>query len=307
MVFDNADGADEIDLLDDFWPSGARGSVLITTRNKEVLGQFTGTIHRLEKFGENEAIDLLIKLSHRESNKKDRENAAKICARVDYLPLAISATAIRIDTDEITFSEFYEENTNVDLIKQPSAAQGPETRYQHSLSTVWGQNFDRLEFEARQLLCVLAFLDPDKIQEILLSEGAQKSRSSEMQFIRTPKRFSVHRSQICRSGLVDRNPDLKQLWMHRLVSDDCQIRMTEETSQTAFRMAFEIVKEMWPVPERHNRHDRALWEVQQEYVQHIMALAQHYRQSHLGDEYGEFYPPLEAPLAFAELLYNGAW
>ena len=100
LIFDNADGVEDLNLLNEFWPASDRGSVLITTGNKEVLGQFTGEIHRLGKIEEQEAGDLLVKLSHKESNKKDRANALKTSERVDSLPLATFASALQINAEK---------------------------------------------------------------------------------------------------------------------------------------------------------------------------------------------------------------
>ena len=120
--------------------------------------------------------------------------------------------------------------TTNQLLKNHVSVRGPETRYPHTLGTVWEQNFKHLKKEASDLLKVLAFFDLDGVQEKMILEGAELSQDSRLEFVRTQKRLKKCRSAICRSGLVDRNSDLGQLIMHRLVSHNYHYRMSDKSS-----------------------------------------------------------------------------
>src|ERR1700753_2951958 len=62
LIFDNVDTTKE-GSIDEFWPSGDRGSILVTARDESSLGQFTGTVHHLQNLSEDEGIKLLMQLS----------------------------------------------------------------------------------------------------------------------------------------------------------------------------------------------------------------------------------------------------
>ena len=230
-----------MNLLDDFWPAGNRGSILVTTRDKAALGQFTAGIREVQKLEEKDAVDLLMKLSRQPPGPLEHENAAKICARVDYLPLAIGAAAFIIHSDSLSFAEYLSGYSNRDLIVESKPLGGPTTQYAHSLASVWNMNFTRLDKETRFLLDTLAFLDPDKIQEDLVAEGASKCGDPHLKFLGSAKKFLHYRGKLCHSILVHRNPRLKQIWIQRLVQESCHIRMDKTTRQVAFDAAFHIV------------------------------------------------------------------
>lgn len=190
LIFDNADDEQEMNLLDDFRPPGNRGSIFVTTRDKSARGKFTGGIRELQKLEEKDAVNLLIKLSRQRSEPHERKDAANVCARVDCLPCAISTAAFIIHNDSLSFAEYLSVYSNRDLIIESKPLGGPTTQYAHSPTSVWSMNFTWLDKETRFLLNILAFLDPDKIQESLIAEGALKCGDDHLDFIRTPKSSS---------------------------------------------------------------------------------------------------------------------
>lgn len=87
--------------------------------------------------------------------------------------------------------------------------------------------------------------------------------------------------------------------------------MDSEGHQDAFDAAFNLVVNIWPVPERHNRQNREIWPMQQQIVPHIERLAEYYRVFQGDDEDEGWESPSQKPLIasreFAELLYKGGW
>lgn len=316
MIFDNVESdvenvgentGPEDHYINNFWPSGNQGSILVTTRYKNSLGQFLGDVEEMQKLKNQDAVDLLFELSRRTRSTDSEEDAEKICSRVDYLPLAIAHVAWKIDEDTLSLKEYLEIYTNMDLIQYKPLV-GPLTLYPYGLLSVWAMNFERLEKGTQFLLEILAFLDPAKVQEKLLLEGAASSGDPRLRFISSKKRFLQERTKLTHSILISINADLEQIWMHRLVQESCHIRMDAPRRQSAFEAAFNLLRSVWPVPERHYRHRPELWVAQQEYLPHITSLAHRFQESL--DEYDgdlEFEREIEASQSFAELLYNGAW
>ena len=312
LVFDDANAVIESNILDDFWPPGGRGSILVTTRDKASLGRFTGVIREVRQLEERDAVELLARTSGLKLDEQGQQNAAKICAELGCLPLTICAAAFIIHADDLSFAEYLSLYPNRDLIiKHSKPIGGRAMRYPLTPSTVWNPSLDRLDPETTFLLNILAFLDPDKISEELLLAAARKGCDSRLNFINSAHKFVGHRTRLTHRGLVVRNPDLKQLWMHRMVRDTCHWRMDRKSYQTAFDVTLKMVYNRWPVPELHNRHNRRLWVVQQEYLPHIFSLAECYQASVEADEDDEIQSgitfPLETTQLFPELVLSGAW
>ena len=310
VVFDNADSKDKLKLLAEFWPVGDYGSILITSRDEVILGTLASAGKKIGPLKEENAVDLLLKTSTHLNTPANRGYACKIAERVDYVPLGLSQAALFIRINSLSLQDYLEAYSNRQLIQDSVPMPGPAWVYEHSLSTVWNMNFENLDQDTQTLVSILAFLDPDKVKESLISEGASHSKDSRLKFIGGSKSFIKCRAKLSRSVLVYRNEDLQILWMHRLVQETCHLRMSSSSRQEAFELAFDILNQVWPVAERHNRHRPELWTFQQECIPHIASISRYYRESlESGAEEDEnaTYDPLKPPEAFAELLYNAAW
>lgn len=312
MVFDNADGDDKQDLFKDFWPKCDRGNVLITSRDQTLIGQFGGV--ELTVLDEENATNLLFNLTHFSRNRfagvpQDREieAAKKIVKRIDYLPLGISQAASLVANDGCSLSEFLEAYDNKQLIEDSEdirLTHGDST-YKYSLRTVWNMNFDRLSEDAQDLIKVLSFLDPDRIQLRLLNDGASKSQDDSLSFIGTPYKRNKCKVALLQSSLVSQSSDMHELRMHRLVQASCYLRMDLETAQQGFKNAITLLKHTWPVPPRIAVHNPTLWHDQQAYLPHVQALCSNYVASW---ERGEPLIPNDvADWEFASVLYEAGW
>ncbi|GAB1210700.1 hypothetical protein APSETT445_009496 [Aspergillus pseudonomiae] len=107
-------------------------------------------------------------------------------------------------TDYEEHTRLYETKFNTDLVT-----------YSHSLSTVWA--FEKLKPQAKQLLELISFLDPDLIKDDfliqasveLISEGAQFKRSN----------YIEARTDFLQSSLIRRDKQNRQISVHRIVQD----------------------------------------------------------------------------------------
>lgn len=311
LIFDNADGADKEDLFEEFWPAGGRGSILITSRDITLHTNVGGEI--LSGLTEASAVDLLIKLtrpqwpgSDNDRPKHEEDAAHHIVARVGFLPLGITQAARIIINDSSLLADFLEAYNDRELILNSETVKlvnKPGERYSFNLSTVWNMSFETLERDQQEFLNVISFLDPDRIQLQLLCEGsakAVKNGCGSLTFMDDIRKVTRCKGPVVRSSLVTQNEKLRELWMHRLVQQSCHLRMTAADRQASFDMAFAMVKYMWPVPARDNRHRVDLWPTQQAYFAHVQSLAQFYEESQ------EEPRPLCAAPTFAELLCDAS-
>ena len=138
----------------------------------------------------------------------------------------------------------------------------------------------------------------------LLIMGAAKAVSSmgvgELAFMDNIRKLNRLKGPVVQSSLITQNEKLQEIQMHRLVQQSCHLRMQQEARQRMFDMAFAIIKTMWPVPERNNRHRVDLWPIQQAYFSHVQSLTSLYQSSQ------EDTQPLIASKEFAWLLTHAS-
>lgn len=178
LIFDNAE-RDQV--LKAYWPIGASGAILITTRKyfnySKDLQRKGGTIL---PFNLQESWDLLLQLLGDDWKKDDREGripqtevvaAKNMLAELAGLALAIQQAAILIQDSTMggpTISKTFE------MFKERIRTLPPRYRSERStsetaLDALWDMSFKALSPKARTLLGVLGWLSPGKTQSILPS------------------------------------------------------------------------------------------------------------------------------------------
>ena len=311
LIFDNADGEDNEQLLEEFWPSGGHGSILITSRDITLASSVGGRI--LSGLTEDNAVALLLRLAkpHWGDTSEEvpvlEEKAAHcIVSSLGCLPLGITQAAKVIVNDQCLLSDFLDAYNDRELIETSGsirAIRKAGEQYSHNLSTVWNMSFETLENEQKLFLNVISFLDPDRIQLQLLSGGAAQAvrvGRQTLSFMDDIRKLNKCKGPVVRSSLVTQNENLRELWMHRLVQQACHLRMDPAARQESFDMAYWIVKTMWPVPDRADRHRKDLWPTQQAYFAHVQSLARFYDASQSDNL------PLTAERDFAKLLTDAS-
>ncbi|RDW79835.1 hypothetical protein BP6252_04473 [Coleophoma cylindrospora] len=241
LIFDNAD---DPMILADYWPQGS-GSILITSRDPLAKGIFTGRPSGLD-LGPLTQQDSLSLFNHLTTNLDEPEDhtARQISDALGGIPLAISQMAGIIRRQDLTLSEFFELYTD-----HEEHASLYETKfdtnlvtYRHSLSTVWA--FEKLKPQARQLLELISFLDPDVIGEDLLMEasvgllpkGAQYKKSN----------YIEARTDLLQSSLIQRDKHKQQISVHRIVQDAILTTMDNTKKQFMFDQVVRILWAEWP-------------------------------------------------------------
>lgn len=158
-------------ILKGYWPVGAKGAILITSRkyyNFIKDNQRRGDT--VKPFNEQQSFDLLILLlgeqwQNRLLRPAEITAAKTLLRKLGGLALAIQQAAVLINNPEIGGStisgalELFNSNAQR-LPERPDT----ETRSEmvHALDTLWNMNFSILSPNARNLLSVLAMLSPGK-------------------------------------------------------------------------------------------------------------------------------------------------
>ena len=285
-MLDNVDSEDKRSLLQEYLPVANRGSILITSRDSSLLGQFDGC--ELSALDETPAVDLLVKLSHfnldqmHDNARAEQMDAAqKIVHQVGYLPIGIRQAANLMNNERCPMDEYLKIYDNEDLIEETESLQLIRRRpddYPHSLSTVWNMNLKRLTRDQQSLLNIMAFCDPDRFQLRILNQAAAKTADPSLHFINNPKKIHKCKLALVRSSLVNGNEDLspdpssptspddttgfeasRDVSLHRLVQATCHLRMESEERTRHFRWAVALLKASWPVAQRSANYDPLLW------------------------------------------------
>ncbi|KAF2964752.1 hypothetical protein GQX73_g8835 [Xylaria multiplex] len=313
LIFDNVEKAveDNSSSLGDFWPTGDKGSILITTRNDSVLGplfRLNATIEYISGLPMQDSIDYLFKVTGIRQTNLNYEHAETIYERIRGHPLSLVTIASIVSSKRIDFKEYIDLYPNLRLFDEAQTISGPETYYPYSMSTAFHTALSGIEDSvgdnnAWRLLHLLSFLDPDGVEEEDLRQGAVGSNQPTLQDIVDHRSFEENRSLLCERNAIGRNTELKTLLMHRLTQDYCHSKMTSQSAQVAFDSAFYLLHKLWPVPERHSRHQQELWPTQERLVNHVVSLGNYWK---ISQEFNES-TSLKASIQFAELLYNSAW
>ncbi|OBT70593.1 hypothetical protein VF21_10401, partial [Pseudogymnoascus sp. 05NY08] len=215
MVFDNVDS---VDILEDFWPKEAAGSVLVTCRDPMIKSSIylrnAGVI--VPELLEEEGVALLLRLTSRQDGEEDMKQAPKVVQALGRYPLAIAQMAGVILARDLSFVEFLElysgETERREILGISEGQSASLRRYNHTLGTVWA--LDDLK-EGRALLEVISFLDPDSIPESLLEKNPA-------------------------------NRDKKTLRVHRLIQDTVRTQMDEATFNEVYARAIDMISARWP-------------------------------------------------------------
>ncbi|PGH05348.1 hypothetical protein AJ79_06817 [Helicocarpus griseus UAMH5409] len=180
IVFDNAD---DLDILTQAWPGSAPGSILLTSRDFTAAFSPASAGLAVQPFDDAVgSVAFLELLNQPNSTGPNLELAREITHRLGGLPLALRQIAGFIVKQRLPLSNFlslYERNS----AKIHTKKAGPSD-YQHTISTVWRLSFGQLSGNSILLLKLLAFFDPDRVDEaILQSFQAPLVASGEFDFL----------------------------------------------------------------------------------------------------------------------------
>lgn len=241
LVFDNAD---DPMILADYWPQGS-GSILVTSRDPLAKSMFTRRPSGLDisPLSQQDSLTLFNHLTTTSSESED-DTAHQISDALGGVPLAISQMAGIIRRQDLTLSEFFELYTDHEehAILYETKFDTNLTSYRHSLSTVWA--FERLKPQARQLLELISFLDPDVIGEDLLVEASMELLSDGGHFKKSS--YIDARTDLLQSSLLQRDKHKQQVSVHRIVQDVIMATMDNTKKQDLFDKVVRILWAGWP-------------------------------------------------------------
>jgi hypothetical protein len=303
LVFDNADNPE---LLRDYWPMASQGSILLTSRDPMIQNSLYQTVGAdLKPFLPEAAAALLRKLTRSDESTEEKESSVELSTRLGGLPLAITQIAALIQKRQESFREFrayFDEATSIASLEQDlrkAKETNRQDHYKHSLFTVWA--FDSLGEMSTRLLETLTLMNPDHIQEFILTEDLPPEVGRT--FPATKELFGEARTDLLAASLVKRAHG--ELSLHRLVQDVVWAKMTLDGRAKAFSLAVQLLHPAWPQAQDTFSHDDMdLWKVQDQLVPHILRLLWAYLKLGVVSFGSE---KISVKKSFAHLLQLGGW
>lgn len=116
--------------------------------------------------------------------------------------------------------------------------------YEHSLASVWA--FENLEREPFAVLCVVAFLDPEGIDEELLDPAYCVPQTKH--FPSMTSGYHYHLSKLLKTSMLEKDRNTGRVRIHRLVQEAARAKTAEVPGafSAAFNDAFSRVASQWP-------------------------------------------------------------
>jgi hypothetical protein len=188
-------------------------------------------------------------------------------------------------------------------------ADSSEAEYRYSLATVWNMNWDRLNEDEKNLMYLMAFLDPDRVQMELLQPKEDDPEfvhsETSLAFMGTESRLVIAKKTLLQNSLISENPETDDISMHRLVQAFCQLKMGAQQRSHFFRLSVMLVNQRWKTPPPHETHNPKFWKLHQGYLPHVQSLCQAYVDTLKGRE--PLIPREVVNWKFPNLLYVAGW
>lgn len=167
MVFDNVQ---QVSLLRRYWPRSVKGNIVITSQRAS-FDEFTTKNFRIRPLTVEEGRTLILRQMHLEDgDETTRARAEELSEELGGSPLAITHYTGFCVTSHLSLTEvlrsFQQTSLAADIWSCDSNASAMQ--YERTLSTVWDTTLDSLSESERDLLDMLAFLNPDCVPEDFL-------------------------------------------------------------------------------------------------------------------------------------------
>ncbi|KAK4148826.1 kinesin light chain [Chaetomidium leptoderma] len=160
-------------------PQSRNGSVIITTRNKDLAFRLTGRHQNMIEVGPMEQADAITLLEKKLGSLPDTDVAADLVQALDLVPLAISQAAAYIQaraprsSPEKYLAEFREgERKRSRLLEHDAGDLRRDGGASNAILTTWQISFDHIRFKRRSaadLLSLMSFFDRQGIPEWILN------------------------------------------------------------------------------------------------------------------------------------------
>ena len=240
LVFDNVSDST---ILAEFWPSGEKGRVLVTTRHAGPLQIYTQDCEHVTPFSNSEGSELFRKILPEDliQDAGGSEIISTLVTELGGLPLAIIQAAGYMCEHLCSASKYLSLLKNrvysVSLLDRVEHMQMP---YSVSVNATFKLVYEAIRHsnrEAQRLLDLLSWLDPDKIPEDILNPSQGLFRGNQLL-------FEEAMAALLDAGLLLRSNAFVSI--HRLVQATNLSQMGVESRLESFQRSVTCIKASFP-------------------------------------------------------------
>jgi tetratricopeptide (TPR) repeat protein len=313
IVLDSADDRDvfyaaksggEGKQLADYLPQSRNGSLLVTTRNRDLAHRLTGSYENIIEVGPmvlNDALRLLEKKLGQLSSAATAEDLVQV---LDLVPLAISQAAAyikkrspRVSVEKYLADFRKDESQQVWLLSHEAGDLRREGGASNAILKTWQISFEHIrsiQSSAADLLSLISHFDCQGIPVLLLKpvnskDALQDLWSESNNNNNTDNHFEDDVDILRDFCLVATNNNGSMLEMHRLVQLSMRKWLEANGRENKFKNLFiERMAGVFPTGEYSN------WAKCRQLFAHVEVAA-------------EYKPSKERVEEWANLMYNGSW
>ena len=296
MIFDNAD---DLDILGHAWPSNSQGSILVTSRNPNIAFNPAAGGSQVQPLNDTEGACLLLSLLKVDSGSEaNQELAREVAHTLGSLPLALAQIAGFINQRKVPLKSFlplYQRNASKIVSKKTGI-----TGYDHTLSTVWEMSLSKLSGPARTLQQILAFFDPEKVDEEVLKEGFQMIHNQpDLEFLSDEMDLLDAEEVLLQAALIDKASDTGCLSVHRLIQAAVMRSMPNKERTQYFDNVVTLL--CWGFPDTFSEdvgHQHQSWERSEKCLPHLGHIIERKKEFDIHPKDSQF---------FAQALLRCSW
>lgn len=290
LIFDNVDNIGD---LATFWPSGRKGSVLVTSQNSSSEHTLANKGSAIAPFSPHEGIELLKSLSQSISKSITDEEAAQVAQTLGHHPLAINQMASFIIESGCSIPSFLEMYARREEANELQGVNCECPWYANTVAVAFDLSIARLSSSASSLLDTLSFFDPDRIPGDVLSFNPDGIDSTVGRLVAI--------KELRKQALLN-NTETHSIFLHRLVRDAVLRRLNSSVDETqkAFGSALSLLRKAFPLHGLARDHMTEYWHQCETYLSHVLSFHDRYKEmksSHIK----------EVSVDFVELIYSCAW
>ncbi len=266
------DNIEDLRLVQKFIPSTSRGHILLTTRT-QTTGDIAQRIDLGKMMQEEGALFLLRRTKMltqdatlQDASTSDCQMAKAVAEVLDNLPLALDQAGAYIEETGCTLSN-YLHRYQARRMKLLDKRGGFDFGHPASVTATFSSTFKKVEKispAAMELLCFLAFLDPDTILEELIVNGATELGPVLQPVAADPIALDATIVTLRRSSLVHRNSGTNLLSVDRLVQAVLRDSMDEETQRMWVERTVRAINRALP-----DVSDYLMWQRCQQSMPHV--------------------------------------
>ncbi len=280
LIFDNAD---HLDPLLPYLPATGAGSVLVTTRARNLDPIGSHCIIDLTEFLPDESLNFLLNRNRRRDASDDARAAAKdICLELGHLPLALEQAGAFIAAKGSSFQAYLVSyrTRKLELLERLKPSMGS---YPASIATTWTINFDEIIRESSasaDLLRMIAFLSPADIPLEFIAWGAEELSDAICSALESvgdnPVVLDDLVEPVTRYSLARRDVDAQTLSTHRMVQEVVRNNMSYDDRSVWMERIVRAIDKCFLMPTEFEN-----WPYCERLVPHALVAIQYCEDEHL--------------------------